>query len=294
MKIENLFQRDVARAINGVVKADQLDPETVWQELDEFVMTRELNLHFRRFFNSYVEALNSPKDPDIAGRIGVWVSGFFGSGKSHFIKILHYLLKNQPVTVNGETRRPFEFFETKIDDAMLLGDIKRAVSADTDVILFNIDSKASHRGGRDAILQVFLKVLNEMQGYSGDHAHIAHMERFLADRGKLQVFQEAFGKATGSSWIAERDAYEFNRDEVITAFMQATGQSKESATQWIDNAEGNFSLTVESFCKWVGEYLDSKGPAHRLVFGACAPNYVPVYRRLQKWRCRTSSARSTR
>ena len=50
---------------------------------------------------------------------------------------------------------------------MLFGDIKRAVASDTDVILFNIDSKADSRAGRDAMLAVFLKVLNEMQGYSG-------------------------------------------------------------------------------------------------------------------------------
>jgi hypothetical protein len=266
MKIGKLFKRDIGRPINGVVKADQLDPETIWQELEEFVVTKELGVHIRRFFTSYTDAISQTNDPDVAGRIGVWVSGFFGSGKSHFIKILHYLLKNQPVTVDGRTKRPFEFFESKLDDPMLLGDIKRAVASHTDVILFNIDSKASHRGGRDAILQVFLKVLNEMQGFSGDHPHIAHMERYLEGRGKLQAFKDAFTEATGSPWDAERDAYEFNRDEVIAAFMQATGQSKESSAKWIDHAEGNFSLTVESFCKWVKEYLDSKGPQHRLIF----------------------------
>ena len=68
----------------------------------------------------------------------------------------------------------------------------------TDVILFNIDSKADHRTGRDdLILRVFLKVLNEMQGYSGDHPHIAHMERYLEAKGKLEAFQAAYGKSTG-------------------------------------------------------------------------------------------------
>ena len=78
---------------------------------------------------------------------------------------------------------------------MLFGDIKRAVAADTDVILFNIDSKADHRTGRDLILRVFLKVLNELQGYSGDHPHIAHMERYLEGKGKLQAFHAAYKQA---------------------------------------------------------------------------------------------------
>src|SRR3984893_18974405 len=86
--------------------------------------------------------------------------------------------------------------------------IKRAVVADTDVILFNIDSKAAHGSGtgRDLILRVFLKVLNELQGYSGDHPHIAHMERYLESKGKLKAFQIAYEKHTGLDWLKERDA----------------------------------------------------------------------------------------
>src|SRR5262249_36633087 len=152
------------------------------------VITKELDQHFRKFFSSYLDGIDHAGDPDVAGKIGVWVSGFFGSGKSHFIKVLSYLLRNDTHSHDGQSKQAVEFFERKVKDAMLFGDIKRAVASHTDVILFNIDSKADHRAGRDAILQVFLKVLNEMQGYSGDHPHIAHMERYLDSKGKLQAF----------------------------------------------------------------------------------------------------------
>ena len=145
MQIQNLFERDIFRPINGVVKADQLDESSVWQELDEFVVTRELDQHLRKFFSAYLDAIEHRNDPDVAGKIGVWVSGFFGSGKSHFIKVLSYLLRNGTHTHDGQSKQAVEFFESKIKDAMLLGDIKRAVAANTDVILFNIDSKADHR-----------------------------------------------------------------------------------------------------------------------------------------------------
>ena len=98
--------------------------------------------------------------------------------------MLSYLLNNKSHTHDGQTRQAVEFFDLKIKDAMLLGDIKRAVASHTDVILFNIDSKADNRAGRDAILAVFLKVLNELAGYSGDHPHIAHMERYLGRQGQ--------------------------------------------------------------------------------------------------------------
>ena len=266
MKIQDLFVRDIFRSINGVVKADQLDDDSVWQELDEFVVTKELDGHLRKFFSAYGDAIKNPKDPDVAGRIGIWVSGFFGSGKSHFIKVLSYLLRNGTHSHEGQSKKAVEFFDAKIKDAMLFGDVKRAVASHADVILFNIDSKADHRSGRDAILAVFLKVLNELQGYCGEHPQIAHLERYLETKGKLGAFRDAFREATGSDWASERDAYHFHRDEMAKALSDTLGMSRDSAEKWIDGAEGSFALTVENLCKWTKEYLDSKGPEHRLLF----------------------------
>ncbi len=266
MLIKNLFERDIFRPINGVVKADQLDDSSVWQELDEFVITRELDQHFRKFISWYLEAVEQGKNPDPTGKMGIWISGYFGSGKSHFLKVLSYLLSNRTHSHKGQSKQAVEFFESKVKDTMLFADIKRAVIANTDVILFNIDSKADHRTGRDLILRVFLKVLNELQGYSGDHPHIAHMERHLEEKGKLKAFQDAYRKHSGEDWVKVRDAYEFSQDEVVKALSETLGQSEAASVRWIEGAEANFPLTVENFCKWVKEYLDSKGPQHRIVF----------------------------
>lgn len=154
MKIKELFERPIDRSINGVIKAEQFDAESVWQELEEYVVTKELDVHLRKFFEGYLSAIDNARDPDVASKVGVWVSGFFGSGKSHFIKILSYLLENREVTKGSETKRAIEFFADKIQDPMLAADIKRAVGSNVDVILFNIDSKASNADGRDVILRV--------------------------------------------------------------------------------------------------------------------------------------------
>jgi hypothetical protein len=231
MKIQDLFQRDIHRSINGVVKADQLDESSVWQELDEFVITRELTKHINDLVAVLLSTIESADDA--AGKNGVWISGFFGSGKSHFIKVLSYLLDNQEHVHGGERRRAVDFFSDKLDDAMLFADLKKVVAASTDTILFNIDSKADHRAGRDALLQVFLKVLNEKQGYSGDHPHIAHMERHLDEKGQLATFHTAFERESGGSWLDQRDAWEFHRDEVIGALKEALGQSESSEEKWV-------------------------------------------------------------
>lgn len=268
MLIENLFVRDIFRPINGVVKADQLDDPSVWQELDEFVITRELDRHFRQFISWYLDAVAEGGKADPGGKMGVWISGFFGSGKSHLLKVFSYLLANQTHTNGASHKRTVEFFESKVKDPMLFADIQRAVAADTDVILFNIDSKADHGGGsgRDLILRVFLKVLNELQGYSGDHPHIANMERHLESKGKLKAFEGVYERLTRQSWLAERDAYAFNQDEVVKALSETLGQSEEASIRWIEGAEDKFTVSVENFCKWVKDYLNSKGPQHRLVF----------------------------
>ena len=149
-----------------------------------------------------------------------------------------------------------DFFKDKITDAMLLGDIRTAISKDTDVILFNIDSRANTDDKEDAILKVFLKVFNERLGYCGDHPHIAHMERELDNREQYQAFQDAFAKLTDSTWRSERDAFDFYRDEMGQALSTATGQTEDSTRQWVENLETNFALDIQNFCEWVKAYLD--------------------------------------
>jgi hypothetical protein len=268
MQIKDLFVKPINRPINGVIKADQDDSESVWQELEEYVVTKELDVHFRRFFAAYLATLDRLGDPTLGGAVGVWISGFFGSGKSHFLKILYYLLGNRNVSRHGQTQPALAFFDGKIQDAMLAADIKRAVAGDVDVILFNIDSKADNASGRDTILRVFLKVFNEKLGYSGDHPHIADLERRLDVMGRLDAFKAAFRASAGADWEQERDGYGFYADEMTSALAAALGQSPAGVGTWLDKAEEDFKslLTVENFARRVRDYLDRRGPRHRLIF----------------------------
>jgi hypothetical protein len=268
MKIKELFVKQIDRPINGVIKADQHDDESIWQELDEYVTTKQVTEYLRRFFDAYLATVDHPNDPAISARMGVWVSGFFGSGKSHFIKILSYLLSNLEAAnpASGELRHAAQFFESKIKDPMLLGDVRRAVAGKTDVILFNIDSKADAKTDRDAILQVFLRVFNEMQGLSGDAPHVAHMERHLISKGSFDVFKEAFKASNGNDWAGERDAVDFLRDDVIAGLSSALKMSAESAGKWFDDARDTYRINIEGFAELVRDYLDAKGPGHRVIF----------------------------
>ena len=82
MNIKNMFEKSIDRDIQGVIKVGQSNEENVYQELEEYVVTNELTKHFRDFFSSYKNGINKPTD-----KMGVWITGFFGSGKSHLLKI---------------------------------------------------------------------------------------------------------------------------------------------------------------------------------------------------------------
>lgn len=269
MKIKDLFVKPIERPINGVIKADQRDEESIWQELDEYVVTKQITEYLRKFFDAYLAAIDNQNDPAIVARMGVWVSGFFGSGKSHFIKILSYLLSNLDAHQPGSAvqRKAIQFFDSKIkNDTLLLADIRRAVAGKTDVVLFNIDSKADAKTDRDAILQVFLRVFNEMQGLSGDAPHIAEMERYLISKGVYEAFKAAFKDQHGNSWEAERDAVDFLRDDVIHALGKSLKMSEESAGKYFDTARDTYKINIEGFADLVCKYLDAKGAGHRVIF----------------------------
>ena len=269
MIIKELFTKPIDRPINGVIKADQRDAESIWQELDEYVVTKQLTEYFRSFFDAFLAAADRPNDPVVTSRMGVWVSGFFGSGKSHFIKILSYLLENieaiDPKT--GAPKRAAAFFdEHKIKDSFLRADIQRAVNGSSDVILFNIDAKADSKSDRDVILQVFLRVFNEKLGYSGDAAHIADMERYLVGKGVFDAFKAAFQEKNGSSWNKERDAVDFLRDDVVYALEKSLNISEESAGRWFDNSRDDYKINIEGLAKIIRDYLLTKPAGHRVIF----------------------------
>ena len=96
--LKDIFLKDIDRHIDGVIKAD--DTESLTVELEEYVVTREVAKRLQTFLDAYNEGQSGN---------GVWISGFFGSGKSHLLKMLALLLENRET--GGRT--PLSFFEEK-------------------------------------------------------------------------------------------------------------------------------------------------------------------------------------
>ena len=261
MLIKEMFRKEIDREIQGVIIAGQGESRSVSQELDEYVVTRELQRHFRDFFTAYKRGIvgTTPK-------MGVWISGFFGSGKSHFLKILSYLLKNEIVG----NRRALDYFieDQKIVDPSVLADMKLAASTPVDAILFNIDAKSdsNSKQDKDAIVNVFLRVFNEMQGFCGSQPALADLERKLSDAGRFEEFKRAFDEAYGGAWEDSRQDFDFIQDTVVEVLSGMGFMSESAARNWCEKAVEPYQISIEDFAKRDKTYIDRRGGNHHVVF----------------------------
>lgn len=262
--IRDLFAKDINRSINGVVKVQDSKDGSIRQELDEYVVTRELQRHFATFFKAYGDAIDARTD-----KIGVWISGFFGSGKSHFLKMLSYLLENRQIGGKSAIR----YFDGKIVDPMVAAAMERACSVPTQAILFNIDSKAGQWKQGDtaptALLRGFERMFYEARGFYGEDLKLAKLEDYIDSLGKTQEFREAFERVNGESWLQARDTYSYFEDDVVEVLQSVLGMSEKAAWNWLEGSEDEV-LAPDVFAKKVKDYVDAQAAAHggnfRLLF----------------------------
>ena len=252
--LRNIFAKPVDRPIDGVIKAD--DEASLRIELDEYVITDEIGKRLETFLDAY-------NNYDTAN--GVWISGFFGSGKSHLLKMLALLMENREV----DGTRAFDIFEEKlIDQPMLLGALRKAVSVPSKSILFNIDQKADviSKTDVDALLSVFQKVFDEACGYYGKLPHIAQFERDLDDRGQLAAFKDAYAAAAGKPWERGREQAALERKNIATALASVTGGDPADAADILGQYRADTRVSIEDFANKVKAWIDKQAPKFRLNF----------------------------
>ena len=261
MQIREMFAKPIDRDLQGVIIVGQDETANVKQELEEYVVTRELQKHFADFFAAYKTGITGN-----TSKTGVWISGFFGSGKSHFLKILSYLLENKEIA--GKKAIDYFVDDNKIADPMALADMQLAANTPTDVVLFNIDSKSdsNSKQNKDAIVNVFLKVFNEMQGYCGAMPFLADLERRLNEEGKYEEFKQKFEENYGDAWVDSRQDFDFIQDDIVDTLIDMDFMSEAAARNWCEKAAEPYKISIEDFAKRVKAYIDRKGNNHHVAF----------------------------
>lgn len=256
MLIKNMFEKDINRSINGVIQVEQEQADVIKQEVSEYVITTELKKHFNKFFDSYSESFETPTD-----NTGVWITGFFGSGKSHFLKMLSYLLENKDI----DGKPTVEYFREKYDDELSYMNIVKSTSVPTETILFNIDVEGSMSKDDTAVLRVFAKMFYEHLGFYGKDLKLAKLEQFISKRRKMEEFKQVFEEKNGESWLDTRESYAFFEDDVVETLVEVLGMSEDAAHHWFDGTE-TADISIAQLVEEIKEYVDAKPKGFRLLF----------------------------
>ena len=257
MVIREMFAEDINRKINGVIKVDQAADEVIEQELREYVITKELKKHFITFFNYYSDSFTQP-----TADMGVWISGFFGSGKSHFLKMLSYLLENKEV--NGKCS--VEYFRSKFeDDPATFMMIDQSTKGLTETILFNIDIEGSINKDKTAVLRVFAKMFYNHLGFYGENLKVAMLEYYIQQQGKTEQFRRVFQDKKGKSWLDQRRAFAFNGKFIVPTLMEVLDMSEEDAKAWF-NDKTSTEFSIAQLVDDIKTYVATKPSDFRLLF----------------------------
>lgn len=253
MLLNEIFAKDVQRPIEGVIKAD--DTAHLGTEVEEYVLTNEAAKGLELLLEEYTNYSNAN---------GVWISGFFGSGKSHLLKMLAHLLGD----VEGQAfdrSQVVDSFRAKATDSFLPPLLDKSSRIVAKSLLFNIDQKATliTKDQTDALLKVFVKVFDESRGFYGNQGHVARFERDLDSRGQYEAFKVAYERLAGIPWTQGREQSALEGASIDAAFAEVDGSTTSGI---IKQYQASYAVSIEDFADDVKAWLDTQPDGYRLNF----------------------------
>jgi len=250
-QINEIFYRPINRKIDRVVKVDNDDPSVVKKELEEYILTPQLERHFSDALEAVIDTEHAQTED-----VGMWVSGFFGSGKSHFMKILGHVLENQEF---GDTYAA-EMFRDRIEsNEMLDGAVSSVTNKfDSEVLMFQIGAKAD-ASGSESITEIIHREFNISRGYASI-PWVARMEQELESRGIYDAFVRTIESNTGKDWTEARKDAMFVRADMETALAAAANEfdDEEDAARAIDDVQQNFRLDASTLAEDIAKYVEKR------------------------------------
>jgi len=255
--IGELLNRDLSHRIEEIVKVDQHDEESVYAEISEYVATDGIKRQFQKILKAIAEAPAEPTEG-----IGVWISGFFGSGKSSFAKLLGYVLSNRTVL----SKPAAELFKKQLDDAHLSSLID-SVNAriPTEVIMFDVSVDRAVRTSSERIAEIMYTVLLRQLGYAEDF-DVAELEIELEKENRLDEFLNKCFELYGIEWkTVRKGAQKLSRSsEILHRLHPGTYPSADSWAKTI--RENKTDITVGTFVERTFELCSRRRPGKALVF----------------------------
>lgn len=256
-RISELFASDVARPIEEVIKVDQTDEDVIKFEIDEYVVTDAIAEHYAAILDIFNQTPNKPRDG-----VGVWVSGFFGSGKSSFAKMLGLALENRTIVGVPAGQR----FATRTSNSKvqaLLPQIAERIPVHA--VIFDVSTDRGIRSGNQTLTEIMYRLLLGSLGYSKD-LDLAELEISLEADGRLGEFVEAFREITGKEWDDRKELVAFAMGEASATMHRISPAIYQDNDSWSDSAKGKADINPGKLAERASQLIERHRPGHTLVF----------------------------
>ena len=245
--VREIFSREIERDIKEVIKVD--DKQSILEEIEEYVPTDHIEEELVKTLDAFQDTINSPSE-----EINIWVSGFFGSGKSSFAKVLGYLLANPEV---GNTSVAPRFFELNdIPQALALLTTIHTASPTEAVLLDLNTSQYVLDEGEPIVLPVYRTLLKDL-GYSTDFT-LSELEFSLEGEGSLNTFRSKYEEVYSISWEAQRDI-NLAKNRASRVLHELDKDTYPSADSW-SNTAGAPPITAKWFATRALDMLGRRRP----------------------------------
>ena len=258
-KIRDLFQKDIRRKIEEVIKVDQADEDTVKNELKEYIVTNPIKQHYIDVLEQYNAGRTEPSEG-----IGIWISGFFGSGKSSFAKILGYILSAKPVL--GEN--PAEVFAERAQDPKitnLLNIINTTIP--THSVIFDVSMDRGVRTANERIVEVMYKASQDL-GYPEDF-DLAALEITMEKEDELETFVKLYEKKyPKKTWDKSKKLPAKAISEASRILHDMDDATYPSADSWAKSLgeKGHEDISANLLAERSFELMERRRPGKSLVF----------------------------
>lgn len=269
MKLKDLYSKPINRAVNPAVSATKFDPETERIEIQEYVFTDEIINGLFRIFDAIKN--NKPYD-----HVGIWIDGYYGSGKSHFLKYLDYCItpatRERAVSRLLEAVKAIDPLDEKhnlsfdYDELFSIANwLKRAT---IDTCIFNLETSYDNSTDKKkAFLHVFWNEFNGKRGFNKFNITLAqNLEKPLAEKGVFEAFKERIAEE-GGDWNdpgMAADLIDNELDWVLDIAKElAPTLSVDSIRERIIKRDTNMS--IDRFGMELASYLKDKGDDYRLI-----------------------------
>jgi hypothetical protein len=255
--IKGLFANDIHRRIEEVIKVDQTDEEVIRDEIKEYVVTDAIRRHYVEIFDSYG---NTPTKPHEG--IAIWVSGFFGSGKSSFAKMLGLAIANRQVAGESAAERFAERAgETKLQ--VLLKRITEKIP--THAVIFDVSTDRGIRSGNQMLTEIMYGLFLQSLGYAKD-LDLSELEIGLEEKGQLARFEQEYKRLFKKEWAAEKGKVAFALSEASRVLHTLDPATYPMADSWVKAVKNKADITPGKLADRANELMKRRKPGHSLIF----------------------------